>query len=81
MEFFSATNSIEFASRFDALRETLALSRLSVPEKPLGDTGEARQLVGRLLGSPLPDAIMCARDSDALELMDAFAEHGVGIPG
>jgi DNA-binding LacI/PurR family transcriptional regulator len=81
MEFFAATQSVDQTLRFRSFQETLTSRNLRAPDRPLDSAGSADHVVDRLLRSPLPDAVVCGTDPDALELMDALTNREVSVPG
>lgn len=90
VEFVGATEMTDYAERFDGMRVALADLGLPVPDAvldptPLGAAGPfpvlRRLLAGRADGRDgLPDALVCASDQHALDVLCLLRDAGVRVP-
>ncbi|MFC4471497.1 LacI family DNA-binding transcriptional regulator [Streptomyces xiangluensis] len=85
LQYVGAVNLVDFQERFAGFREALRAAGLRVPRKPLvgleAEGDDLRHVVaGLLAGDRLPEGFVCVTDLDAINLMEALAEHGVRVP-
>ncbi|MBT8226084.1 MAG: LacI family DNA-binding transcriptional regulator [Dactylosporangium sp.] len=83
--FVGGLNPAEQRARFSGFQDALRAARLRVPRKPLVPptrvTGTGRSAIELPAGFPLPEAIVCATDDVALDVLDILADRGVDVPG
>jgi DNA-binding LacI/PurR family transcriptional regulator len=81
--FLGSLETGEFLARYEGYRAAMADHGLE-PGAPLGGRpgmpGETLAIVLRLLESPLPQAIVCSSDQEAVVVLAALARHGVAVP-
>ncbi|GEN79783.1 LacI family DNA-binding transcriptional regulator [Actinotalea fermentans] len=85
--FVGATEVTDYAERFDGMRAALAELGVPVPDEVLDPTplsaAEAFPVLRRLLAGPradLPDALVCASDQHALDVLCLLRDAGVRVP-
>ncbi|HSK60618.1 MAG TPA: LacI family DNA-binding transcriptional regulator [Actinomycetospora sp.] len=88
VEFVGAVEMSDYAERFEGMRAALAALGLPVPEvvldpTPLGVDDDPFPVVRRLAsgeGGGLPDALVCASDQHAFQLLGVLRQAGVRVP-
>lgn len=83
--FAGDTTGSDQQARFQGFRAALRAASLRIPRKSLSHPGgiinnAAAVVDGLLARGPVPQAIVCATDQEALALMDALQAAGVAIP-
>lgn len=85
VEFVGSPEMTDYAERYEGMRGALADAGLPVPDRVLDPTPLAADdpfpVVRRLWGERrLPDALVCASDQHAMDLMTALAADGCEVP-
>ena len=85
LQFLGDTEGFDQQARFRAFRSALRTAGLPAPRASLSPPGatarDAAEVVGRMLeGAPLPQALVCVTDQDALAAMDALRAAGITVP-
>jgi DNA-binding LacI/PurR family transcriptional regulator len=84
LEFVGAVTSADSAARFEGFRQALVAARLPAPQTQLapeaGDLDTARVVAEVLQRPDPPQALVCATDLEALQVISALSAAGVDVP-
>ena len=86
LQFVGATEMPDYAERFSGFQQGLAALGLPVPLEVLDPTplvtADPYPVLRRLIAErTLPDALVCASDQHALDVMDVLQGAGLDVPG